>query len=226
MNVTPTPSTQPKEKQVFTCTTCTNKFPSHFAYNKHLAKCKNSANTCFVCDCKFDSPEEVREHQKSQITHKGKFFLCEKDDCLFSSMTKKGLTYHIEATHSGSKGPKYTCDACDEVFTDRDTLSDHKKSPEHKQKTKTTPCPGNCGRMFSGNFEAKRHYKNSCCFNKERSVKCTVCNIKTGAAKDFLSHLQKEHASANKYLCTRCLLDMPNVQVLNQHQKKCMVRKD
>ena len=217
---------QPKEKQLFMCTTCTNKFPSHFAYNKHLAKCKTSANICFFCDAKFDSPAEVREHQKSAVTHWGKVFLCESDNCNFSSTTKKGLTYHIEATHTGVKGSKFMCEACDEVFTDRDTLSDHKKSPEHKKNAKSTPCPGNCGRMFSGNFEAKRHYKNSCCFNKERKVKCTVCNITTGPAKDFLSHLQKEHSSGNKYLCTRCLLDMPSVQALNEHQKNCMIRKD
>ena len=224
MSAQPTGSTQP-QKELFTCTTCTNKFPSHFAYNKHVAKCKTKANTCFLCDAKFNSIEEVRTHQKSEISHAGKVFLCESDNCVFASTTSKGLTYHIENTHMEPKA-KLTCQVCDEVFNDRDSLSDHKKTPEHKKKTKKTPCPGNCGRMFTGNYEAKRHYTKSCCFNKDCNVKCNVCNCKTGAAKNFLSHLHEHHASVNKYLCTHCLLDMPSVQALNLHQKSCMLTKD
>ena len=197
------PAAPRQPKEIITCTTCIKKFPSHFAYNKHVAKCKTSAHVCFICAAKFDSPSSVLNHQKSQLSHvlhAGKVFIYDKEACMFSSTTKKGLEYHVERTHSGAK---FACEVCELEFDTCTSLSDHKKTPEHKQSQKTTPCPGKCGRFFHGNYEAKRHFNNSCCLNPAREVKCTVCNCKMGQAKDFLIHLHKEHASKDKYLCTR-----------------------
>ena len=205
-----------KATEKILCSRCEKDFSSHFAYNRHVAKCKSENKTCIVCNCVFNTRDELRDHQTKDISHIGKVFLCQEKDCYGAFTTKKGLDYHVR-THTARV---FNCDACGQVFDSHEFFSAHKKTDEHKKNAKQTECQG-CECKFHGKYEAKRHFDSSCYFNPERNVKCTVCNVVTGKAKNFLEHLKEEHSCPNKYLCTRCLIHFPTNSGLNSHLKSC-----
>ena len=203
-------------KERIPCSTCEKDFSSHFAYNRHAPKCKAEKNQCIVCNSVFASPDHLRDHQMNETSHVGKVFVCKEEGCYAQFTTKKGLAYH-RGTHTKKT---FNCNPCQQVFDSREFFSAHKKTEEHKKNSKTTVCQG-CKRKFHGKYEAKRHFDSSCSFNPDRKVKCTVCNVTTGPARDFLQHLKEEHSCTSKYLCTRCLLHFTTHAQLNSHQETC-----
>ena len=195
------------------CAICKKKFKTDFSLIRHENKCQFENLECYMCNTKFGDSDQLKDHVSK--VHKGKVFVCPEDKCYFMFSTSKGLVYHA-ATHRSVE-----CEVCECTFGTVEELNAHKKSREHKVNTSKTDCPG-CKRQFSGLHEATRHFNQSCPYNENRHVKCNSCKVKVCASK-LLDHLKEEHGCTNKFLCTRCLLDLTTSKQLSNHLKKCCV---
>ena len=199
----------------FTCTICGRVSKSALAFTRHQNKCKVENMNCTLCDKVFDSNTQFKQHIVD--VHKDKLFVCSNGKCFATYTTKKGLMYHESTNHVVKL---FTCVPCEENFSTADEFSTHKRSKEHKAQIAKTVCTG-CGRTFRSNHESSRHFENSCPFNPMRPVKCFICRTESGQACDFLEHLKEKHNSKSKYLCTRCLLDLPTKTKLESHLQTC-----
>ena len=206
---------QKEDSQMRNCSTCKKDYKSNLAFSRHLLKCKNKINECYICETDFQDAQELKVHHIDN--HDGQVFVCLEENCFGAFSTKKGLTYHTKVDHS-EKG--FDCETCVQSFSTQEELNSHHRSANHKAKSKQRVCKG-CGKSFNTKHDTDRHFLNSCPFNPERVAKCRVCNVNTGKASDFLEHLQKKHNSTSEFLCTRCLLDMPCTASLEDHLKTC-----
>lgn len=206
-----------EDTSIRTCATCEKVFKTAYAYTRHLCQCKSMVMECSICETKFPNGQQMRKHINE--THEGKLWACTYESCYRYFGTKKGMTYHL-GEHVQRN---FSCASCNEDFVSADELNVHKRSQDHRQRSKQSICKS-CKNTFSGKYERDRHFNTTCPFNAERTVKCKVCNYNTGKAKDFLSHLQEKHNSQLQYICTRCLLDFPTSKELDKHQLSCKVK--
>ena len=199
----------------YPCTNCGRVSKTSLAFTRHVNKCKATNLQCTLCKASFNDHDLLKDH--IQTVHKGKCFVCSTPSCMATYTTKKGLNYHESTAHTVKT---FECVPCSEIFDSIDELNSHKKTKEHRNKALQTPCKG-CGRIFRGTHESTQHWDNSCPFNPNRVVKCYVCKVETGQAKDFLVHLKENHNSKSSQLCTRCLLDFSSKTKLEKHQETC-----
>ena len=160
-----------------------------------------TVHQCSLSETKFADGEQMRNHIIQ--THSGKLWPCEQEGCYRYFTTKKGWNYHLGEVHIQKN---FSCSPCNEEFSNVEDLSNHKKMPAHKMRSKQSVCK-DCKKVFTGKYESTRHFNTACPFNPDRAAKCKVCNVNTGKAREFLAHLKEAHNSKNQYLCTRCLLD-------------------
>ena len=119
------------------CGTCKKNFKSNLAYSRHLLKCRNKINECYICETDFKNAEELKLHHIDH--HDGQIFVCLEEKCFCAFSTKKGLTYHTNVDHSEKS---FDCETCTQSFSTQEELATHHKSPEHKTKTKQRRCQG------------------------------------------------------------------------------------
>lgn len=116
---------QKKLKRVFKCSLCDKHylFPSlAMLHLKRHQKYLDSkvVNTCNVCDSKFQSAKELKNHCEQE--HKIVQYQCNICDKLFKQA--RNLQYHIMG-HSGDK--PFQCELCGHKFTRADHLARHRR---------------------------------------------------------------------------------------------------
>ena len=176
-----------------------------------------TVHQCSLCETKFADGEQMRNHIIQ--THSGKLWPFEQEGCYRYFTTKKGWNYHLGEVHVQKN---FSCSPCNEEFSNAEDLSNHKKTPAHKTRSKQSVCK-DCKKVFTGKYESTHHFNTACPFNPDRAAKCKVCNVNTGKAREFLAHLKEAHNSKNQYLCTHCLLNFPTEKQLSAHQETCKI---
>lgn len=116
---------QKKLKRVFKCYLCDKHylFPSlamlHLKRHQKYTDSK-MANACNVCNSKFQSAKELKDHCERE--HKIKQYQCNICNKLFKQA--RNLQYHIMG-HSGDK--PFQCELCGHKFTRADHLARHRR---------------------------------------------------------------------------------------------------
>ena len=86
---------------------------------------RDNHQTCDLCDITFDTPIELREHNKQvHKAPKGTAYSC--DDCGFSALNRCHLRKHNRRHHQ-----EISCNTCDFKTRNEHHMGEHKK--EHKK---------------------------------------------------------------------------------------------
>jgi uncharacterized C2H2 Zn-finger protein len=192
-------------------------------------KMKDTSNSCNVCDCRFKTMWQLKEH--IVLNHEcGERFSheyhevdvgtvskhCEKCDEEF--LSRKEFVRHVKAVHYWEDFP---CDLCEEVFSRKDSLARHVTkihNPMAPLKKGDYKCP-KCGKQFGYVLDFLRHKKHVHCSSNE--YLCEICNRKFNRKDNFDRHIKSSLLpdDSPRYKCNDCEQTFCTAKFLNGHQK-------
>ena len=177
---------------------------------RHLQMTKLK-HQCQICQKKFRSPSELKEHQKQHSEPDGHPWKC---PCGKGFKWERGLIEHQrkgkcdvgkEKLQQGDLAPleeELQCDFCEQTRPRKDLLEEHiskdhkQKLKEHGEKPKKFKC-GKCGQKFYSWNSADQHIKRDTCSIKKK-LDCKLCKIKDKkhqcmSEENLQKHLKKNH---------------------------------
>ena len=235
----------------FTCPHCSKPFKIELLFSQHVRKCQRSKKEkksyqCNLCLKSFCSEKAVRNHKSS--FHEGlRNFACTKCEKTYTDNTP--LRKHMQTVHT-VKG-SFECKECKKMFENAVKLDAHNYR-SHVTKDDKIKCRfcnkalhkysikyheqahidydaekfkcEKCSRLFSRNFEFKRHMKKheNIDNNIVENHKCDQCD-KSYKLKEYLNkHIRYIHkkSEAGKWICNICQKEFSQYGPLSIHKKR------
>jgi len=226
-----------KEGGSFNCEACSKDFVSLSLYSFHLRSCPG-ALACPTCPfLKFETPEELAEHNRSHDTQ-----CCELCGEVIRGDSATALAKHMgRKDHAIYFSQIFTCSSCGQGFTKEESFEKHKRlgqaGGEH------TCSYENCDRSFQLKCGLSKHKRNDHGHDKyiceypgcngtfsqwsgfqvhkrihtgERPFKCDECDS-AFITKWKLSHHKKRHYGIREYQCNQCDKAFFNKYKLDRH---------
>ena len=186
---------QTREKQVFQCGKCKNRYTSAEALDHHLQTTPHSY-TCELCDKEFTAERFLRKHLV--ITHSKGVFECEV--CHKKLKNEHYLKSH-SMIHTGEM--PFECKVCGSKFNRKDKLKRHAQTHNASRKYK---CPFkdhmNCTKEFHRFDKLKLHIMTH---GNIKPFKCEICSNGFSRKEHLNAHIQKIHHGGKSNLdCNTC----------------------
>ncbi|XP_077295613.1 uncharacterized protein LOC143917875 [Arctopsyche grandis] len=141
-----------REKNIYKCPQCTEKFSSYYSRIKHLIDIHNDEPKkykCKICPKRYYQANALSHHVKTSHLREKKY-TCQV--CEVSFFAKSTLTGHM-IKHSNIK--KFHCEVCNKSFAKRFTLNEHMKIHNNVKNWVCTVC----SRAFTQKCTLKGHMK-------------------------------------------------------------------
>uniref|UniRef100_A0A182RMI0 C2H2-type domain-containing protein n=1 Tax=Anopheles funestus TaxID=62324 RepID=A0A182RMI0_ANOFN len=225
------------KRQQFHCEKCPYKTMFTVAHTIHVKKHEqNEGKVGYVCNNSyclqmFDTPEELKQHKKSNphkeyvceicgnvlkhrislevhlerhvgITH----FQCTY--CSSSFHTKTELQNHIAAIHISED--RAECQTCGAVFTSNKLLKQHTDSHVTERNFHCVECK----RSFKTQHHLNRHFK---AVHTDVRFQCEHCEASYSRRDKLRMHVEKAHQIQTYFVCDICLRSFDNDEALQQH---------
>ena len=202
---------QTREKQVFQCGKCKNRYTSAEALDHHLQTTPHSY-TCELCDKEFTAERFLRKHLV--ITHSKGVFECEV--CHKKLKNEHYLKSH-SLIHTGEM--PFECKVCGNKFNRKDKLKRHAQTHNASRKYK---CPFkdhmNCTKEFHRFDKLKLHIMTH---GNIKPFKCEICSNGFSRKEHLNAHIQKIHHGGKSNLdCNTCNEKFDNFISLANHIKE------
>ena len=202
---------QTREKQVFQCGKCKNRYTSAEALDHHLESTPHSY-TCELCDKEFTAERFLRKHLV--ITHSKGLFECEV--CHKKLKNEHYLKSH-SMIHTGEM--PFECKVCGSKFNRKDKLKRHAQTHNASRKYK---CPFkdhmNCTKEFHRFDKLKLHIMTH---GNIKPFKCEICSNGFSRKEHLNAHIQKIHHGGKSNLdCNTCNENFDNFISLANHIKE------
>ena len=202
---------QTREKQVFTCGKCKNKYTSAEALDHHMETTPHSY-TCELCDKEFTAERFLRKHLV--ITHSKGVFECEV--CHKKLKNEHYLKSH-SMIHTGEM--PFECNVCGSKFNRKDKLKRHAQTHNASRKYK---CPFkdhlNCTKEFHRFDKLKLHIMTH---GNIKPFKCDICSNGFSRKEHLNAHIQKIHHGGKSNLdCNTCKEKFDSFISLANHIKE------
>jgi len=186
---------QTREKQIFQCSKCKNKYTSMEALDHHLDTASHSFS-CDICDKEFSAERFLRKHLA--ITHTEGLFECHV--CKKKLKNEHYLKSHL-MIHTGEL--PFECKECGAKFNRNDKLKRHAQTHNPAKKYK---CPFkdhmNCTKEFHRFDKLKLHIMTH---GNIKPFKCDICNNGFSRKEHLNTHVQKIHLGGKgKFQCNKC----------------------
>ena len=148
---------------------------------------------CPFCPTWFEHQSEFEKHSNSCSKSKGK----KKCDYCPTFFSFEGARVdHMNSVHLGKK---YDCDICGKTYTNKYTLTSHKKT-EHSDTVSFWKCDfDNCGKQFKSRQIMKQHQRD---VHVDFKIPCEICGVKFKSKLGLDRHLRKIHNEV--YKCDHC----------------------
>ncbi|KAK7866287.1 hypothetical protein R5R35_007118 [Gryllus longicercus] len=219
-----------KEKVVYKCEFCNEKFTSRKAFKAHEEthperyefKCDQCNQTfmkekqlkdhkdavhrdphCRYCGKEIMKLKTLRTHELRHLRDKDNF---ECDVCKRVFKTKTGLRHHV-AVHTGEY--KYCCDYCGRGFMSRMMMVEHRSMHTKEERYVCDVC----GRKFSFQSTYWIHRK---WHDNPYPYKCSFCN-RMFRHSSLLAVHKRKHTGERPYQCPHCPLSFPVGGTLKRH---------
>jgi hypothetical protein len=154
---------------------------------QHLVTVAKNSMLCPLCPS--EKAKELKSWGKHIAGHTDDREACGMNGCLVTPTSKASLKSH-RATHSQTKAPKVTakfsCDVCEAVLGNEETLRVHKKLHENS----LHEC-NHCHQMIP-HADPKGHKQTYCPALPDRTAVCPVCDHKT-TTTHIRRHMRVEH---------------------------------
>lgn len=186
---------QTREKQIFQCSKCKNKYTSMEALDHHLDTADHSFS-CDICDKEFSAERFLRKHLA--ITHTEGLFECHI--CKKKLKNEHYLKSH-SMIHTGEL--PFECKECGAKFNRNDKLKRHAQTHNPSKKYK---CPFkdhmNCTKEFHRFDKLKLHIMTH---GNIKPFKCDICTNGFSRKEHLNTHIQKIHLGGKgMFKCIQC----------------------
>ncbi len=161
---------------------------------------------CNQCEKKFTRKSNLKRHQDS-VHSTVKPFEC--PHCSFSTKRKDILDRHIKEKHLGIK---YSCEICNESFTQLASLRRHVNSVHNQEKTFKCSL---CDDKFLRKDNLERHIKSV--HQNLRPHICKECGDAFKLPQHLKEHITAIHTDQRQYVCEECGFAFKLRSHLNDH---------
>ena len=179
---------------------------------------------CNICTKKFYNKEDLDLHI---VSHSGKKFPCDFQDCPASYDTRNGLKYHLSKHNLNT----VTCKFCNLLFTSTENRDKHELTHEIKKVDPNLLCRW-CGAASTRRTDRIRHELKHCKVSPYREVKCKRCDIEISGILDvketnavLLDHLRDAHKLKGNHFCDLCHQLFPMKKEFIQHTSNNLCNK-
>jgi uncharacterized Zn-finger protein len=203
---------QTREKQVFQCSKCKNKYSSAEALDHHLETTPHSY-MCDLCDKEFAAERFLRKHLV--ITHSKGLYECEI--CHKKLKNEHYLKSH-SMIHTGEMPFECKFPLCGKKFNRKDKLKRHTQAHNSARKFK---CPFkdhmNCTKEFHRFDKLKLHIMTH---GNIKPFKCDICSNGFSRKEHLSAHMQKIHRGGkDNFECEACMERFDSNALLSDHMK-------
>ena len=194
------------ESEKFKCSSCSKSFMSKTSLEYHMDITHSETKPVLTCErCKktFHHKITLRRHIQSIHDHsksKPKCDLCEKSfsrkDKLINHIAKVHHLHDIEFARAEKDlkqdNGSYKCNRCSKIFIGDGAFKDLKVHLINKCKDPVEIQCEECGKLFSNQFNLKRHIKIE--HNTEITMfNCNSCDFCSGYKWHLIRHLKNRH---------------------------------
>lgn len=179
----PPPTQKNMGRRPYICETCNQHFPKLRDFDQHSAIHPNYRHQCKICEQKFSTKKELKEHRGS---HSEEDLLLLKCDCCPKRFRKMFDLRRHSKTHENKN---HTCVFCKVKFPTMDAYIHHITTVRDSIHFKCVKC----GQQCSTRGELKRHGKT----HSTRSYKCGTCKLTFDSRNEMKRHKQDHSKSAN-----------------------------
>ena len=193
------------QDNIFQCDECELTFDKVDKLNLHKRSQHLSMSLrCGKCNFEAKTASDLKEHTKTHNVTSS-IFCCE--ECGFADQIEENLLNHKIAKHA-----VYTCDKCDEIFTQEKELDLHKHSIHKQQSSNLVKCD-ECGFLDSREENVLNHK-----ISKHSMQTCDLCDFKCPGENSLSTHILSIH-NVTKHSCNLCLKTFSNLGNLKKHIK-------
>ena len=189
----------PKDR-FFECAECSLQFETKMELSNHkITEGCGSLFKCSICEAILATSQGLSVHIKKHSTPAKKCkFECPQCDLQFYSLNR--LEFHIQL-HKTKQCPFFKCKLCDETFTTRTKILDHRKTVHIDGKSYTSKllCEV-CGKWFSTTITLEVHMNSH---RSNRPYVCTICGHKSTTDPALRKHMNI-HTGRKPYQCDVC----------------------
>ena len=181
----------------FKCHICSLECVTNISLNKHKeTHMETDSTSCSICDKKFLSLVNLRNHQRNIHLQENYTFCC--PICPKKFRRQGNRNKHAKTTHG--KCISFECHACKQNFPTRQNLSIHMTC--HSDQRPNLPCL-ECGKLFSSQHILQSHIRY---MHRFATTKCDICSgvFKVTTIRGHLkTHAQKDIPNIVCEICFR-----------------------
>nr|CAI5839006.1 unnamed protein product [Callosobruchus analis] len=176
---------------------------------------------CLKCGRKFALTSSLEKHELSCdgiIRHRKVSNKHQCDKCKRFYTTSKILSAHKKACKlKNDKKTEHQCEKCHTYYVSQKTLKDHHRRgcKIDFEDTNSEQICDICSKPFSSSFLLKKHVA-----EYHKMCKCEDCGVSFTDYKQFITHMNSEHAKmklSRKFTCEICTESFSLLKTLLQH---------
>ena len=215
-----------EKEKLFFCRKCKKNFASHGELREHISSHYRGPEPlkikCPHCVKMFENESNLKMHVTNShrfgpeeniflIQHEGKS-TGKCDYCPTHFYSEQCRIDHMNSVHLGQK---YDCDICGKSYTNKSTLTAHKKI-EHSALQEMWKCDFQfCDKTFKTRQIMKQHQRD---VHTEFRIACDLCPAKFKSKLSLDRHLRKIHNEV--YKCDFCWRAMSSIEAWRVHMLK------
>ena len=198
------------------CTLCSKTFSEKKNLSKHIANVHELRNMkeCNFCGKSF---QNISLHRHVREVHeKVRNYKC--NSCCKAFPRPEDLSKHMKNFHessaSGNIRKNYFCDICGTSYTEKGSLSLHKKMKHFQNITKQKFTCEICDKHFYGQGYLNSHYKK---IHDKGNFQCAICKLTFHNRACLEGHFRYRHKEERFYECVDCDKSFSHARILQKH---------
>ncbi|CAL4078723.1 unnamed protein product, partial [Meganyctiphanes norvegica] len=197
------------QQDEFICRLCDMSFKRESLLNKHMKSHDAATYQCRYCEMSFDKAVDLQIHMDQQHARENTGKMKIRKNEVSSNSHQRGP---IKASNKKSVDKTYSCPICEQTFTHRKELSEHRLTHAGE---KPFQCDI-CGSFHSQKGNLLTHKRIT--HMKEKRFKCDICDKSFKWKRILVGHVMSVHTGERPYKCEHC----DGSFVYPQHYKKHM----
>ncbi|XP_023292609.2 transcription factor grauzone-like [Lucilia cuprina] len=200
---------QKDEDKIYECSVCSKKFVRKYLLEQHkMFAHRDRSTTCKSCNRRFNTLEELYEHNKQHCSYGTMCDICAK------VIRGPAAFKRHQLEHQGVTMPKVQCDLCGSWHKDKYALNKHKKRHMESKQPHVCDICHKVSPSRSAMLSHKRYVHGT-----ERSYECGVCR-KTFKKPIALREHMTTHTGEVLYRCPHCPKTFNSNANMHSHRKK------